>query len=147
MGEVIWITGQTGSGKTTILRKMGGPNTILLDGDELRGVWPGLGMSTEDRWEQNIRAARLAKLLADQGFHVIVATIAPFEKLRKEIRAITNCSFMFVDHNEYPNDPERPYEDAWDAEIMVYRKIDEAAREKGEAFVPNEEIRRSAYGS
>lgn len=123
-GHIMWITGQTRSGKTTILKKMRGPNTILLDGDDLREVWPGLGLSREDRWEQNLRTARLARMLADQGFFVVVAVIAPFEKLRKEIRSITDCTFMFVDHNEFPNDPERPYEDPWDAEIIVRRRSD-----------------------
>lgn len=110
---------------------MAGKDTILLDGDDLRAIWPELGLSRTDRWEQNLRAARLAKLIADQGFLVVVATIAPFEKLRREIRAITGCTFIFVDHNEFPDDPERPYEDAWDAEIIVRRKKDIEAKTDG----------------
>jgi|PlaIllAssembly_1097288.scaffolds.fasta_scaffold1301709_2 adenylylsulfate kinase-like enzyme len=127
--KIIWITGQTRAGKTTLLKKLAGKNTILLDGDDLRTIWPELGLSRTDRWEQNLRAARLARLLSDQGFIVVVATISPFEKLRKEIRAITGCIFIFVDHNEFPNDPERPYEDAWDAEIIVRRRKDLEAKE------------------
>lgn len=122
LGQVLWITGQTGSGKSTVLRKMAGPNTILLDGDSLRTVWPELTLTRTDRWEQNLRAARLARMLADQGYFVVVATIAPYEKLRREIRALTRCTFIFVDYNQYPDDPERPYEDPWDAEMIVRRK-------------------------
>jgi adenylylsulfate kinase-like enzyme len=139
MGEIIWITGQTGSGKSTMLKRMKGKNSILLDGDDLRKIWLDLDLSTDGRWEQNLRAARLSKYLADQGYDVFVATISPFEKLRKEIRQITGCTFMFIDHNEYENDPERPYEDAWDAEIIVYRRSDEVAREKGVQIPYNKE--------
>lgn len=138
MGEVIWITGQMGSGKTTTLKKMAGKDTILLDGDELRKIWPGLTLTREDRWEQNLRAARLAKLLADQGFIVIVATIAPYETLRKEIKNITGCTFIWVDHNEYP-DQNHPYEEAWDAEIVIRRKLDEKALEIGKPIPRNSE--------
>jgi energy-coupling factor transporter ATP-binding protein EcfA2 len=138
--EIIWLTGQTGSGKTTMLKKMAGKDTILLDGDNLRAVWPGLTMSRMDRWEQNLRTARLARMLADQGFCVVVATIAPFEKLRREIRTITGCSFIFIDHNEYPNDPDRPYEDAWDAEMIVRRKVDEVALAERRPIPRNKEV-------
>jgi hypothetical protein len=138
-GNIIWITGQTGSGKTTLLKKMSGPNTVLLDADELRNVWPGLSYSNEDRWEQNMRASRLAKCLAKQGFDVFVATIAPYEKLRRAIRSITNCTFIWIDHNEYPSDPNRPYEDCWDAEMIFYRKVDEEARRKGKPIPANKE--------
>lgn len=89
-GRVIWITGLSGSGKSTLaglvkseLERVGRP-VILLDGDELRAVMP-LG----DRFDRDARLAlalsygRLCRLLALQGFTVIIATIS----MRAEVYA------------------------------------------------------------
>ena len=92
---ITWITGQSKSGKSTLARKIVG-NGIMLDGDEMRTVWQ-LGLSKEDRWEQNMRIARLAKILEKQGFNVVVATICPYKKLREEVRRMTGCKFIYME--------------------------------------------------
>ena len=94
---VTWITGNTGSGKTTLARKMKNNNNILLDGDDMRGVWTDLKLTKADRCENNLRIARLAALLDRQGFEVIVAVIAPYRELRKQIKKITKCKFIYVE--------------------------------------------------
>lgn len=94
---IIWIIGNIKAGKTTLAKKMIGKNTILLDGDEMRNtINKDLGFSTEDRRENNLRIARLAKLLESQGFIIIVSTICPYEALRKEIKIMTDCKFIYV---------------------------------------------------
>ncbi len=94
---ITWLTGQSGSGKTTLAKKLikadGG---VLLDGDSMRNVWT-LGFSKEDRIEHNIRIAKLARMLDEQGFNVVVATICPYRELRKDVQAITRCRFIFLD--------------------------------------------------
>ena len=110
---ILWLTGNTGSGKTTLSKRLQGKNVILLDGDELRVVWPGLGLEKESRIEQNLRAARLAKLLESQGFAVVVAVICPYEDLRDKIRRICNCLFIYLpggkEGEEYPYEvPKKP---------------------------------------
>lgn len=118
---ILWLTGNSQSGKTTLARRLarGQKNTIILDGDKLRQIWPGLGLSKEDRWEQNLRAARLAKELDDQGLCVIVAVIAPYEDLRREIDTICGCNFIHIDHNKFPNDETRPFEEPLNAVMTV----------------------------
>jgi len=104
---VTWITGNSGAGKTTLAKKIiahdGG---ILLDGDAMRKCWT-LGFSKEDRWENNLRIAKIVNELSSQGFNVIVATICPFKDLRQEVEKITNCRFIYLSggkesSNEYP---------------------------------------------
>lgn len=93
---ITWITGNSGAGKTTLAHKIR-TNEILLDGDAMRGVWPGLGLTKADRVEQNMRVARLAKMLDMQGFDVIVATICPYRKLRQDVQRITGCRFIYLE--------------------------------------------------
>jgi len=79
---VTWIFGNTKSGKTTLAKEIvrasygedlimeeivSNPykNAIWLDGDNMRGVWTDLGLSKKDRWEQNLRVARLARMLSE----------------------------------------------------------------------------------
>jgi len=93
---ITWITGNSKAGKSTLARKMR-KGEVVLDGDVLRSIWPGLGFSEEDRKEQNMRAARLAKELDSQGFDVIVATICPYKALRDEIKKLTGCRFVYLE--------------------------------------------------
>ena len=92
---ITWITGESGSGKTTLANRLK-INELILDGDSMRSVWPGLGFSKEDRTEQNLRVARLALLLESQGHDVIVSTICPYKELRQEIGKMTNCRFIHL---------------------------------------------------
>jgi adenylylsulfate kinase len=91
-GRVIWITGLSGSGKTTLavelvkeLRLTGHP-VIFFDGEELRGVLGTAEYSTanhgrEVRLALAMKYARLCKLVASQGFVVIIATISMFSEI------------------------------------------------------------------
>lgn len=124
MGEIIWVTGQKGSGKTTFARKLLGQGVVWLDGDAVRDVFDDGDYSRQGRFRQGIRVAKLAKLIANQGFSVVVSVIAPYEELRAQIRKMTNCTFYYLTHNPYPDDPEYPYEPAWDAEVIIDRRED-----------------------
>lgn len=109
---ILWFTGNTGAGKTTLAKewqKAWSKSAVLLDGDELRSVWPPLDLSEESRRVHCMRIARLAALLDSQDFNVITAVIAPYEDLRKKIKAETGCHFIYVEGG-HPTDEEHPYE-------------------------------------
>ncbi len=93
---ITWITGNSKSGKTTLANKMIS-GEVLLDGDDMRTVWTDLKFTKDDRWEQNMRIARLAKILDKQGFNVIVCTICPFRELRKQVQELTGCKFITLE--------------------------------------------------
>jgi len=101
-----WVCGQMQSGKSTLAHRM--KNAVILDGDDLRTVWK-LGFSKDDRWEQNLRAARLAKIIENQGFDVVVSTICPYRDLRAEVQRICKCKFVYVEGGREPS-KEYPYE-------------------------------------
>ena len=92
---IIWITGNSGAGKSTMAQQMRTKGSVILDGDTLRGIYP-TGFSQKDRWEHNLRVAKIAKMLESQGVDVIVALICPYKKLRDEVQAICDCGFIYL---------------------------------------------------
>ncbi len=80
---------------------------VLLDGDTIRGIY-STGFSFDDRWNHNIRVAKIAKMLDEQGIDVIVSLICPYIQLRKKVEEICGCGWIFLDIE--PKDKNHPYE-------------------------------------
>ena len=97
-GKVLWITGLSGAGKSTLasliasqIKECGEP-VILLDGDELRDVFGMVDANAsnhgrEGRLALAMQYSHLCKLLASQGFTVIIATISLFREVHDWNRA------------------------------------------------------------
>ena len=110
VGGVYWICGLAGSGKTSIAKlfseklKVKGVYPILLDGDYIRETF---NISKDFSYEGRLKLAkiysRLAKMLSDQGFLVIVSVIAMYDEIfdynRKNIKNYTEV-FLDVPINE-----------------------------------------------
>ena len=91
-GKVIWITGLSGAGKTTLAEELNlrlqknHLRPIVLDGDVLRSIFK-VGTLEEQSYSRNSRInlglkyGLLCKTLSTQGFIVIIATIAMFDKI------------------------------------------------------------------
>ena len=101
-----WLFGNSGAGKTTLAKEMLNYKTVHLDGDDVREVWTDLKLDYASRYEQNMRIARLAKIIESQGFDVIVSSICPYRELRKEVQKLTQCEFIYLsgglEGSEYP---------------------------------------------
>lgn len=98
VGEVVWITGLSGSGKSTLASELvarlreSGRSVLLLDGDELREVFGAEVSSAENHGREGrmalaMRYAHLCRLLAEQGFTVVIATISLFREVHAWNRA------------------------------------------------------------
>lgn len=109
---VTWIYGQSKSGKTTLAKKIAKHDgAILLDGDtNRRTICTDLGFTHEDRTENNLRVARLARELDSQGFNVVVSTIAPYRELRNKIYKICGCRFIYVEGQHRITSEDYPFE-------------------------------------
>jgi adenylylsulfate kinase-like enzyme len=91
-GRVIWITGLSGAGKTTLARELiqrlqeCESQPILLDGDILRNLLQVSenvldSHSRKARIKLALKYAQMCRLLSDQGFIVVIATISMFDEL------------------------------------------------------------------
>lgn len=102
-GEAYWFYGRSGAGKTTLASRIAhtlkaeGYPVFLLDGDVLRsGLCRDLGFDEASRTENHRRAAEIAKLLIQQGFLVIGATMCPQQSHRSLLREVLGDQLCFV---------------------------------------------------
>lgn len=121
--QIVWLTGNTTAGKTTLANglKKYYPHMIILDGDEMRGsISQEFGLSLKDRYDHNMRVARLAKTLSLQT-KVVVAVIAPTTKIREAIESELGSKpiWCWIRNDKAPGTEERPYEIPENAAITI----------------------------
>jgi sulfate adenylyltransferase len=103
-GLTIFFTGLSGSGKSTIANvlmtkflEMGGRPVTLLDGDIVRKhLSSELGFSKEHRDINIRRIGFVASEITKNGGIALCAPIAPYDKVRKEVRAMIEPVGGFV---------------------------------------------------
>ena len=117
--RIIWLTGNVGSGKTSIAYLLKERlDAIVLDGDEMRmSISLGAGYSPVDRHEHNMRVCRLARILAEQGHHVIISVIAPLKRTRKEITKVIDPFWVYF--KTKTDNPKYIYEEPQNPDITI----------------------------
>jgi adenylylsulfate kinase len=91
------FTGQPGSGKTTLGKKLQiwlqtdkknwRKSVFLIDGDELREIFPNKDYSKEGR-ERNIQKAfDIAKYLDKSGNDVVISLVSPYREMREQLKS------------------------------------------------------------
>jgi sulfate adenylyltransferase len=103
-GFTIFFTGLSGAGKSelaTVLRaklqERDRRHIVLLDGDIVRKqLSPELGFSRQDRDTNIRRIGSAASNVAKNGGIAICAAIAPYDRTRKEVRALVEGFGRFV---------------------------------------------------
>ena len=103
-GFTVLFTGLSGSGKSTIANaliskflEMGGRPVTLLDGDLVRkNLSSELGFSKEHRDINIRRIGYVASEITKNGGIAICAPIAPYDNVRKEVRAMSEAVGGFI---------------------------------------------------
>lgn len=89
---VLWFTGLSGSGKTTLAKALKelltgkGLSVELLDGDEVRSLFPNTGFTREERNSHIMRVGHIASLLEKNGIIVLTSLISPYRESRDRVR-------------------------------------------------------------
>lgn len=92
IGRVIWITGLSGAGKSSLAKAVAsrlrdqGEAVALLDGDDLREVFGAVEANAHNHGRSGrlalaMQYARLCRVIAAQGFTVVIATISLFREV------------------------------------------------------------------
>ncbi len=103
-GFTVFFTGLSGAGKSTIanalqvkLLEMGGRPLTLLDGDIVRkNLSSELGFSKEHRDLNIRRIGFVASEITKNGGIAVCAPIAPYDKVRKEVRELVEGAGGFL---------------------------------------------------
>lgn len=103
-GFTVFFTGFSGAGKSTLARilqvkflEIGGRPVTLLDGDIVRKhLSPELGFSREHRDLNILRIGFVASEVTKNGGIALCAPIAPYDRARKEVRAMIRPLGGFV---------------------------------------------------
>lgn len=111
--SIIWIIGNSQSGKTMLANALKvkseseGKRVVVIDGDEVRASYDvPIGFSKQDRWKHNINVAKMAVEKNKDYDIVLVAVICPYKALRKKVKKITKCNFVYLEGGKLgPNYP------------------------------------------
>ena len=101
-GRVLWFTGLSGAGKTTIVNLLKpvlekrGENVVVLDGDQIREIFPNTGFTKKERDAHVKRVGYMATLMAKSGATVLCALISPYDAPRKEVREVAGDLFTLI---------------------------------------------------
>lgn len=105
---VIWLVGLSGSGKTTLGREIARqwrstrPNTVLLDGDEIREIFShdrnDEAYTVSGRRINAERMVALCEMLDRQGINVVCCILSLFPEMRESNRSRFSQYFeIFMD--------------------------------------------------
>ncbi|HVE99522.1 MAG TPA: adenylyl-sulfate kinase [Mycobacteriales bacterium] len=98
-GATVWMTGLPSAGKSSVAEGLAdrlradGHRVEVLDGNVVREFLSrGLGFSRTDRDANILRIGFVADLLARNGVKAICASIAPYDEIRRQVRAMHDTS-------------------------------------------------------
>lgn len=95
---IINLTGQAGAGKTTIAKQLCErlPNSINIDGDELRDIFKNKDYSENGRRNNISNAYNIALFLEAKGYTPIISLISPYKDLRDDLKNKTNVLEFYI---------------------------------------------------
>jgi adenylylsulfate kinase-like enzyme len=100
---IYFFCGQPGSGKTTLAKALIENNQepcIHIDGDEVREITKNFDYSDDGR-KRNVQFIMdLCRFLDHKGFTVVVSMVAPFRKMRNELKSTNNVTEIYVHTDE-----------------------------------------------
>jgi ABC-type multidrug transport system ATPase subunit len=82
--------GQPGSGKTTMAKLLVeklGPDTVWIDGDDLREIFPNTDYSYSGRIRNIEKSFTIARFMSVKGNNVVISMVCPYRAIRDDLKA------------------------------------------------------------
>jgi hypothetical protein len=82
--------GQPGSGKTTMAKLLVeklGPDTVWIDGDDLREIFPNTDYSYSGRIRNIEKSFTIARFMSVKGKNVVISMVCPYRAIREDLKA------------------------------------------------------------
>jgi adenylylsulfate kinase-like enzyme len=98
------LIGQPGSGKTTMaemLVKKLGTETVWIDGDDLRNIFPNTDYSYSGRIRNIEKSFTIARFMSIKGHNVVISMVCPYRAIREDLKAnneVKEVLFIRDDH-------------------------------------------------
>ena len=82
--------GQPGTGKTEmagrLIEKLG-RQTIWIDGDDLREIFPNTDYSYSGRIRNIEKSFTIARFMSKKGYSVVISMVCPYRAIREDLKA------------------------------------------------------------
>ena len=95
---IINLIGQPGAGKTTIAKQLTEliPDSINIDGDELREIFVNKDYSETGRRNNITNAYNIALFLECKGFTPVISLVSPYRDLREGLKDKVEVREFFI---------------------------------------------------
>jgi hypothetical protein len=81
--------GQPGTGKTEMAKRLVekmGPDTVWIDGDDLREIFPNTDYSYSGRIRNIEKSFTIARFMSQKGYNVVISMVCPYRAIREDLK-------------------------------------------------------------
>ena len=94
--------GQPGTGKTEmagrLIEKLS-KNTIWIDGDDLREIFPNTDYTYSGRVRNIEKSFTIARFMSQKGHDVVISMVCPYRAIREDLKANNEVvEVLLIDH-------------------------------------------------
>lgn len=96
--------GQPGSGKTTMAKLLVeklGTETVWIDGDNLREIFPNTDYSYSGRIKNIEKAFTIARFMSVKGHNVVISMVCPYRAIREDLKANNMVAEVLFERDEF----------------------------------------------
>jgi gluconate kinase len=85
------LIGQPGTGKTEMAKRLvnhlGEKETIWIDGDDLREIFPNTDYSYSGRIRNIEKSFTIARFTSQKNYNVVISMVCPYRAIREDLKA------------------------------------------------------------
>lgn len=99
------LIGQPGTGKTEMANRLvnhlGKKETIWIDGDDLREIFPNTDYSYSGRIRNIEKSFTIARFMSQKNYNVVISMVCPYRAIREDLKANNNVIEVLFKRSHY----------------------------------------------